>query len=81
MIGVSVHILIISGFILLSAFGLSFVKNVSSKQTRSKAISETISEKNEEYLLSKDYINVVAKLSSVRDVKLNDTLRHKIHGS
>jgi hypothetical protein len=77
MIGVSVHILIISGFILLSAFGLSFVKNVSSKQTR----SETISEKNEEYLLSKDYINVVAKLNSVRDVKLNDTLRHKIHGS
>jgi hypothetical protein len=77
MIGVSVHILIISGFILLSAFGLSFVKNVSSKQTR----FETISEKNEEYLLSKDYINVVAKLNSVRDVKLNDTLRHKIHGS
>ena len=77
MIGVSVHILIISGFILLSAFGLSFVKNVSSKQTRSKGISE----KNEEYLLSKDYINVVAKLNSVRDVKLNDTLRHKIHGS
>ncbi len=77
MIGVSVHILIISGFILLCAFGLSFVKNVSSKQTR----SETISEKNEEYLLSKDYINVVAKLNSVRDVKLNDTLRHKIHGS
>lgn len=76
MIGISIHILIISSFILLSAFGLSFVKNVSSKQSR----SEIVSKKNEEYLLSKDYINNMAKLNSVRDVKLNGTLRHKIHG-
>ena len=76
MIGISIHILIISSFILLSAFGLSFVKNVSSKQSRSGIVSE----KNEEYLLIKNYINNMAKLNSVKDVKLNGTLRHKIHG-
>ena len=57
---------------------LKFAENKSAE--KNSEIQE-ISEKNEEYLLSKDYINVVAKLSSVRDVKLNDTLRHKIHGS
>mgnify|MGYP003138066890 CR=1 FL=1 len=77
MLSISVHILIFAGCILLSAIGLAYLNNAAPKLSRS-ASKEL---EKDEYLRGEEYIRDMANLNSIRDVKLDNTLRHKIHGS
>ena len=73
MLSLSVHILIISGCILLSAIGLAYANSVSPLLGRS-AQKEL---EKDEYLRGKEYIRDVSNINNVRDLKLNNQLRHK----
>jgi hypothetical protein len=72
-LSVSIHILIISGCILLGAIGLAYANSVSPLLGRS-AKKEL---EKDEYLRSEEYIRDVGKLDSFRDMELNQKLRHQ----
>jgi aryl carrier-like protein len=77
MASLSVHILIISSIFLLTALGLAYANSVAPLLGRS-AQKEL---EKDEYLRSEKYIRDVEKLDSIRDMELNQKLRHqKIRG-
>ena len=73
MLSLSVHILIVSGTILLAAVGLAYVNSVAPPHSRS---TQKELEKDE-YLRNAQYVRDISTLKSVRNSKLNKKLRHQ----